>query len=72
MGVVEAHPAGVKSVWITEALTTVSAGTYPRLKGISWWQEKWTNSDSSVSDLRINSSPATQAAYRQGIAANFL
>ncbi len=71
MGVVEGHPAGVKSVWITEALTTIRAGTYPRLKGISWWQEKWTNSDSSVSDLRINSSPATQTAYRQGIAANF-
>ncbi|MBI1879921.1 MAG: hypothetical protein HYR94_17155 [Chloroflexi bacterium] len=71
MGVTEDHPTGVKSVWITEALTIIRAGTYPRLKGISWWQEKWTNSDGSVSDLRINSSPASQAAYQQGIASNF-
>lgn len=72
IAVVENHPNGVKAEWITEALRTIRAGPYPRLKGISWWQERWTNSDSSVSDLRINSSITdTLTAYRQGIAPNF-
>lgn len=71
MGVTEDHPTGVKSVWISEALAIIRAGTYPRLKGISWWQEKWTNSDGSESNLRIDSSTASETAYRQGVAASF-
>jgi hypothetical protein len=71
MGVVEEHATGIKSEWIKEALETIGAGTYPRLKGISWWQERWTNSDGSISDLRINSSPAAEEAYREGVAPGF-
>jgi hypothetical protein len=52
-----------KARWIRQAFATLESGNYPRLKAISWWHE---NSDSSC--LRIDSSPESLIAYRQGVA----
>lgn len=71
LGVVEGHPDGSKPAWIEETLTKLSNGSYPRVKGFSWWHERWTNSDCDASDIRIDSSTETQTSYREGVAADF-
>jgi hypothetical protein len=69
--VAEDPERGSKAEWIRVALQSIRAQRYPRLKAICYWHEAWENEDGSVSDLRINSSPAALAAYRREIAASF-
>jgi hypothetical protein len=70
-GVAEDPKQGSKAEWIRVALQSIREQRYPRLKAVCYWHEAWENEDGSVSDLRINSSPAALAAYRQEIAASF-
>jgi len=67
-GVTEGIPGHDKAAWISDALAAIKGGRYPRLKAVSYWHEKWRNDNGSVSNLRIDSSPAALAAYRQGVA----
>ena len=55
-----------KAKWITNAFNTIKSGRYPRIKALSYWNEKWQNEDETYSDLRINSSEETLNAYRRG------
>ncbi len=57
----------VKAAWIYETFQTLKNQVFPRIKAVSWWQEKWENEDGSISDLRINSSPESLEAFRAGI-----
>jgi hypothetical protein len=57
-----------KKGWITDAFDSIAGGRYPRLKAISWWNEKWENSDGSWSDLTVDSSVHSLEAYRNGVA----
>lgn len=54
--------------WTRAAFRELRSGRYPRVAGVSWWHERWSNADRSVSDLRIDASPAQLAAYRAGVA----
>ncbi len=54
-----------KPGWIREAFRFIKE--FPDIKAISWWQERWENEDGSFSDLRINSSMASLAAFRREI-----
>jgi len=67
-GVTEGVPGHDKAAWISDALAALGSGRYPRISAISYWHEKWRNDNGSVSNLRIDSSPAALAAYRQGVA----
>jgi hypothetical protein len=58
--------SGSKAQWLRDALTMIP--TFPRIKAAVYWHERWQNEDGTFSNLRINSSPATLAAFRQGIA----
>jgi hypothetical protein len=62
---------GKKAQWITDALQSIKNNRYPRVKALSYWHEQWENNDGSISDLRINSSPESLAAYKNMIADNF-
>ncbi len=62
---------GDKAAWITDALSSIEGGRWPRVVAMSWWNEKWQNDDGSWSDLRVNSSPEALAAYRDGVASAF-
>lgn len=69
-GVAEDPQAGDKGQWITDALGSVTDGTYG-FKIVSYWHEKWTNWSGRVSNLRIDSSQSALDAYRAAIASDF-
>ena len=60
-----------KAVWITQTFQTIKNKTFPNIKAVSWWQERWENEDGSISDLRINSSQESLEAFRTSINDNF-
>lgn len=66
-GVPEDAASGDKAAWIRAAFAEIESGRYPRLKAISWWNERWVDEEERRVDLRIDSSPAALAAYRAGI-----
>lgn len=65
-GVGEMPKLGNKAQWLDEFFATVPKD-YPRLGAAVIWHERWQNSDRSVSNLRINSSPEALEAFRRGI-----
>ena len=60
-----------KATWIQQTFHTLKAQTFPRIKAVSWWQERWENEDGSISDLRINSSSESLDAFTSSINDNF-
>lgn len=69
-GVGEFPALGSKSQWIREAFQSLET-KYPRLKGAVFWHERWQNKDESFSNLRVNSSPESLDAYRNGVSSPF-
>lgn len=55
-----------KPGWIRDGLRAVAAGSWPRIKAISYWHQSWDGSN-----MRIDSSPAALAAYR-GLPARYV
>lgn len=62
---VDERPGESKADWINDALTTILEGRYPRIKAISYWHSTWTNTDTSLSRLRLDSSEESLRAYRE-------
>jgi hypothetical protein len=56
-----------KPEWLKQGLELFRT-RYPRIKAALYWHERWQNADGSYSNLRVNSSVESLAAYRQGIA----
>ncbi len=56
-----------KAEWIAQTFQNIKNQTFPRIKAVSWWHERWENEDGSISDLRINSSPESLEAFRTSI-----
>jgi len=52
-----------KASWIRRAYADLSAGRWPRIRAVSWWNQKWDHNDT-----RIDSSRSALAAYRKAIA----
>jgi hypothetical protein len=64
-GVIEDPQQGNKTEWIENALNSIEGGTrYPRIKAISYWDEKFTDNNNKTIDLRINSSAKPAEIYR--------
>jgi len=57
-----------KPQWIRSALRDLGSGRYPRVKAVSWWHSNWRNDDGSMSLMKIDSSNASLAAYRESVA----
>jgi hypothetical protein len=81
-GVAELPRKGDKSAWISEAFRVMQTPRFNRLKAAVFWHERWQNSAEPAnpdmaenagkySDLRVNSSPGSLAAYRAGVSAPF-
>jgi hypothetical protein len=74
-GIGEFPQFGSKSDFITEAFNVMKR--YPRLKAAVYWNERWQNEpsqnpdgtyqDGGYSNLRVNSTPESLAAYRNGV-----
>ena len=56
-----------KASWIQHGLEMFQT-RYPRVKAAVYWHERWQNPDGSYSNLRVNSSVESLAAYRDGVA----
>ena len=69
-GVGEFPNEGSKGAWIEEAFRRLAV-EFPRLKAAVFWHERWQNGDLRYSNLRVNSSEESLAAYRQGAANPF-
>lgn len=52
-----------KSIWISDALFSLSQNEYPNIKAIAWWHEDFDNSQ-----LRIDSSSESLLTYQNKIA----
>jgi len=61
---------GSKPNFIRDALASPQL-KYPRLKAAVFWHERWQNEEGDYSNLRVNSSPESLAAYRKGVATPF-
>ena len=77
-GVLEDPPQGNKSAWIQDALQAIENGKYPRIKAISYWNEKWNDCTiicipdlNGGIDLKLNSSSASIDTYRKLISSPF-
>jgi hypothetical protein len=77
-GVLEDPTKGNKSAWIQDALQSIESGRYPRIKAISYWDEKWNDCTviclpgiNGDIDLRLNSSAASIETYRHLISSSF-
>ncbi len=57
-----------EAAWTSAAFDAIESGRYPRLRGVAWWHERWTEDDGSVVDLRVDSSPALLDAFRARVA----
>lgn len=65
-GVGEFPRDGDKAEWIREAFGAMKE-KYGQVKAAVYWHERWKNADDTVSNLRVNSSPESLEAYRQGL-----
>lgn len=74
-GVGELPHLGSKADWIRDGFRIMKDPKYSRLKAIVFWHERWQNSEGDdagkYSNLRVNSSPESLAAYREGVADPF-
>ena len=77
-GVLEDPPQGNKTAWIQDTLQSIQSGRYPRIKAISYWNEKWNDCTivclpglNGVINLKLNSSPKTVEVYRKMTASPF-
>ncbi|MBU0964807.1 MAG: beta-mannanase [Proteobacteria bacterium] len=66
-GVGEFPQAGDKAAWLEKAFGAYQK-KFPRVKAAVYWHERWQNKDETYSNLRVNSSPESLAAYRQAVA----
>ncbi|MBV9212998.1 MAG: beta-mannanase, partial [Actinobacteria bacterium] len=66
---VDEQPAHDKAAWIRRAFRALRSGDYPRIRAVSWWDERFPNDGGlPPSDLRINSSQASLDAFRAATA----
>ncbi len=65
-GVGEFPKAGNKAEWIKNAFLDFQQ-RFPEVKAAVFWHERWQNQDESYSNLRVNSSPESLTAYREGV-----
>jgi beta-mannanase len=77
-GIPEDPSKGNKSEWLKDALQSIESGRYPRIKAISYWDEKWFDCNvlcvpgvNSLVDLRLNSDAKSIEVYRKMIASPF-
>jgi hypothetical protein len=67
-GVGEFPELGSKADWIRDGFRLMKDPKFPNIKACVYWHERWQNDDGRYSNLRVNSTPASLEAYRQGVA----
>ena len=67
-GVTDHHSEGSKSVWLEDAFKTILNNPYIKFSAISPWHENWENEDSTMTTIRLDSSPEAQATAKKWLA----
>jgi beta-mannanase len=70
-GIIEDPEMGNKSEWLGDTLQLIENESYPRIKAISYWNEKWNDDDDTLIDLTIHSSSETTEIYKELISSPF-
>ena len=70
-GVTKGNPRVDPTVWASRAFATLASGDFPRIRGFSWWNERWSNDSVPAhdSDLRIQDMPGMSAVFDAALAA---
>lgn len=69
-GVNEGRSTSDKMHWYASALRKLQT-TYPKVRMAIVYHGTWENSDGTLSDLRIHSSPEALGVYREGISSDY-
>jgi len=64
-GVTDFRDDGSKAAWFEKAFATIKNNPYLEFKAFSYWHENWSNSYGSRTTLKIDSSSASQRAFRR-------
>ena len=67
-GVGEFPGKGSKPDFLRDGLRWMRDPRFANLKACVYWHERWQNEDGRYSNLRVNSTPESLAAFREGIA----
>lgn len=60
-----------KARWITAAFRSIRTGRFPRVRAVSWWDERWSDDNDEMVDLDLASSRRTRNAYRRAVRSPF-
>ena len=71
-GVTDGNPRVEPTVWASHALDGLLAGRWPKVRGISWWNETWENDNvkSHDSELRIQHMPGVPDVFQARLIGN--
>jgi len=69
-GCARGSPAASQAEWAGEALRDVLSRRWPRIRGFSWWNERWQNDDVAAHDttMRVQDSADLAGAFRAAFA----
>jgi hypothetical protein len=57
--------------WIKSFFDLLKSRKYDRVKGISYWHSRWDNTDGSVTNMRLDSSPDALRVYKEAISEKY-
>jgi hypothetical protein len=69
-GFTDGNPRGQPGVWAKDALDSLFAGRWPRIKGFSWWNEGWDDDDHGRTEMRLQEVPELANVFHAEIAKN--
>jgi len=66
------HPDVTAANWANGALTSLFSGRWPRIIGLTWWNEQWRNDRNPAHDttMRVQDIPALANVFRTQFTAN--
>jgi hypothetical protein len=69
LGVTRGNPRVDPPRWARAALNHLIDGRWPRVRGFSWWNERWQNDDIRAhdSDLRVQDIPGLPGVFRTAL-----
>lgn len=71
-GAAAGNPRGDAAAWAAAALTDLTGRRWPRVRGFSWWNERWPNDDDPAHDttMRVQDNPALAEVFHRLVGDN--
>jgi len=70
-GCAAGNPRQKPEAWAAAALDDILGGRWPKVAGVSWWNERWPNDDNRKHDttMRVQDTPALASVFHAKLAA---